>query len=156
MPHVAHDTCTPGSSKSFISLCLCQALAYQTNICVCGGREAERERRREMDAHVDAGMYACAYGTGPEEDTRCPAPSLFASFPGDPKLGQQAPMILLSPTAPSLRSYHYRHAHNHKPLFTRVLRIWTQVFELAQQERSPTKPSPQPHTSCLLLRMTGF
>lgn len=34
MSHTANDTSTRSSSESFISLCLCQALAYQTNICV--------------------------------------------------------------------------------------------------------------------------
>lgn len=43
-----------------------------------------------MDAHVIVGMDTCACVTGSEEDTQCPAPSLFASFPGDLKLAQRA------------------------------------------------------------------
>lgn len=56
MSHMANDTATPRSGKSFISLCLCQALAYQANIC--GGGMGGRERKKERDG------YACDCGHG--------------------------------------------------------------------------------------------
>lgn len=65
-------------------------------------------------------------------------------------------MILLSPTFPSPQSWDYRPAHSHKQLFTWVRRIWTQLLKLVQQERLPTEPLPQPHTSLILFCMTCF
>lgn len=90
MSHMASDTSTPRSRKSFISLCLCQALAYQANIC--GGRMGSRERKKERDGCAcDCGYTHLCMCDGPGGGHSVPNSITVCFIPWRPEANTTSP-----------------------------------------------------------------